>query len=74
MFFVTRVFFDTDGKQQNSIQKYDVRIQALKRFHSILASDIDKDAYVYEMVQVVRDDGVCIASEIFDRRIVEGDK
>lgn len=71
MFFVTRVFFNEEGTQQNSIQKFDDRDQAFKRYYSILASDIDKDAYSYEMVQIVRDDGVCVASEVFDRRVTE---
>lgn len=71
MFFVTRVFINADGAQQSSIQKYDDRDQAYKRYYSILASDIDKDAYSYEMVQIAREDGVCVASEVFDRRVSE---
>ena len=69
MYFVTRVFFrKTTHEQQNSIQKYEEEIPARKRFYSILASDIDSDAYEYEMVQIVRSDGICIASQVFDNR------
>lgn len=73
MFFVTRVFFNAEEAQQSSIQKFDDREQAFKRYYSILASDIDKDEYSYEMVQIVRDDGVCVASQVFDRRTTEQD-
>lgn len=72
LYFVTRVFFRVNThEQQNSIQKYEDEVAARKRFYSILASDIDSDAYEYEMVQIVRGDGICIASEVFDRRVKE---
>ena len=72
MFFVTRVFFSApEGQQSNSIQKFDTDIEAKKRFYSILASDIDKGTIQYEMVQIVREDGICIASQVFDNRIAE---
>ena len=72
MFFVTRVFFKKEThEQKSSIQSYDDEIAARKRFYSILASDIDTDAYEYEMVQIVREDGICIASQVFDNRVPE---
>lgn len=72
LYFVTRVFFRKNThEQQNSIQKYEEEIAAKKRFYSILASDIDSDAYEYELVQIVRGDGICIASQVFDNREVE---
>ena len=67
MWFVTRVFF-TGGEQRNSIQSFDSEIAARKRFYTVLASDIDNANYEYELVQIVRDDGVCIASQVFDNR------
>ncbi len=69
MFFVTRVFFSLDGTQSNSIQTFDNEIQAKKRWHSIIASDIDKNTISFEMVQIVRENGLCIASEIIDNRV-----
>lgn len=67
MFFVVRVFFAaSDGKQSNSIQKFDDEITARKRYYSVLASDIGSDNIQYELVQIVRDDGICIASQVFD--------
>lgn len=68
MYFVTRVNFDTDGKQSNSIQMFEDEVQARKRYYTLLASDIDSDRYTYEMVQIVREDGICIMSQVFDRR------
>ena len=71
-YFVNRVFFNKNTREQkNSIQKYDEEIAARKRFYSILASDIDSDAYEYELVQIVRGDGICIASQVFDNRVIE---
>lgn len=69
MFFVTRVFFSTDGKQSNSIEMFDNDTAAKKRWHSIIASDIDKQTISFEMVQIVREDGICVASEIIDNRV-----
>ena len=70
MIFVTRVVF-SDGKQSNSIEAFDQETQAKKRCHSLIAADIDKDGVQYELVQIVREDGICIASEIIDNRIRE---
>ena len=41
MYFVFRVWFDQNGTQANSIQKFDTLIQAQKRFWNILAADAD---------------------------------
>ena len=69
MFFVTRVFFRVhDGSQGNSIQKFDTEVEARKRFYMVLAADIDSAEYSYEMVQIVRDDGMVLASQVFDNR------
>lgn len=69
MYFVTRVIISTSEVQTQSIQRYDDETQAKKRWHSIIASDIDKSDVQYEMVQIVRENGICIASEIIDNRV-----
>ena len=70
MYFVARVFFRKETHEQaNSIQKFDTEIDARKRFYSILASDIGSDSYEYEMVQVIREDGIVIALQVFDNRV-----
>lgn len=71
MFFVTRVNINTSSVQANSIQKFDEEIPAMKRYYSVLATDIDNNAYLYELVQVVREDGRVIASQVFDNRVPE---
>ena len=70
MYFVVRVFFK-DGKQSNSIEMRETEIDARKRYYTILATDIDSETIEYELVQVVREDGTCIASQVFDNRAVE---
>lgn len=73
MWFVTRVFF-RDGKKNSSIEEFPVtnKVQekaVWKRYWSILASDVDSTAIEYELVQIVRDDGVTLASEkVVDNR------
>lgn len=68
-YFVSRVAIDNTQTQTQSIQRYDDLVQAKKRWHNIIAADIDKDTLLYEMVQIVRDDGICVASEIIDNRV-----
>ena len=70
MYFVVRVFFK-DGKQSNSIEMRETEIDARKRYYTILATDIDSETIEYELVQIVREDGTCIASQVFDNRVVE---
>jgi hypothetical protein len=72
LYFVTRVNLDAEGKQSNSIQMFVDEVAARKRYYTLLASDIDSDRYTYEMVQIVREDGICIESQVFDRRSVPG--
>lgn len=67
-FFVVRVNITTTGTQNNSIQKYEDETAAYKRYYNILAADIDSDNYLFELVQVVRDDGIVLASQVFDNR------
>lgn len=68
MWFVVRVNFTAQGVQANSIQKFDTETQAYKRYYNVLAADIDSEQYVYELVQIVREDGICVASQVFDNR------
>ena len=68
MYFVTRVNFNTQGTQANSIQKFDDGKSAYKRYYSILGTDIDSETFAYELVQIVREDGIVIASQVIDNR------
>lgn len=71
-YFVMRVFFSKEtGKQSNSIQKFDDDTQAFKRYYNILAADIDSCDIDFELVQIVRQDGVILATQTFDNRSVE---
>lgn len=73
MYFVIRVNIDQTGKQSNSIQMYTDEKQAFKRYYNVLAADIDNENYQYELVQIVRDDGMCVASQVFDNRVAESE-
>ena len=68
MFLVHRYNVKNTGQEAHSTQKYEDNVSAMKRFYSILAADIDNGSYVYELVQVIRDDGVLTASHVFDNR------
>ena len=71
MFFVHRVNINKEGSQANSIQRYDDEVAARKRYYNILAADIDNDNYLYEMVLIVREDGIVMESQVFDNRTPE---
>lgn len=71
MFFVHRVNINKEGSQANSIQRYDDEVAARKRYYNILAADIDNDNYQYEMVLIVREDGIVLESQVFDNRTPE---
>ncbi len=68
MFLVHRYNIKNTGAEAHSTQKYDDNTAAMKRFYSILAADIDNGSYVFELVQVIRDDGIVTASQVFDSR------
>ena len=68
MFIVTRFNINQQGTEAHSQQRFDDETAAMKRFYTVLAADIDNVGYQYEMVQVVRDDGIAIASQVFDNR------
>lgn len=68
MYIVSRFNINQQSQESHSHQKYDDEVSAMKRFYSVLATDIDNDSYLYELVQVVRDDGIVTASQVFDNR------
>lgn len=67
-YIVTRYIINFEGSDTRSQERFDDLTQAKKRWHSIIASDIDKTSVAWEMVQIVREDGICVASEIIDNR------
>lgn len=67
-YFVHRVRIDVSGTQTHSTQTYTDKAQARKRWHNILAADQDSADVRYELVQVLRSDGVCTDLEIIDNR------
>lgn len=69
MFFVHRVRIDVSGSQTASTQTYPDKNKARKRWHNILSADLDNPDISYELVQVIRSDGICIDLEIIDNRV-----
>ena len=65
MWFVFRVNINQEGKETHSTQLYTSETAALKRFYNVLAADIDNDNFQYELVQVVNEDGMIIATQVF---------
>lgn len=68
IYIVTRYIIPFEGSDTRSQERFDDLTQAKKRWHSIIASDIDKTTIAWEMVQIVREDGICVASEVMDNR------
>ena len=68
MYLVVRFNINGSGAEAHSIQKYTDETSALKRYYTLLASDIDNGNFTYELVQVVREDGIVTASQVFDNR------
>lgn len=71
IYIVTRYFIPTEGSDSRSQERFDNEVAAKKRWHTIIAADIDKNTILWELVQIVREDGICIASEIIDNRVPE---
>ena len=69
LYFVLRYIIPFEGNDSHSEEKFADITLAKKRWHSIIASDIDKQTIAYELIQIIREDGICIASEILDNRI-----
>ena len=72
-YIVTRYFINVGGGSDGrSQQKFEDLTQAKKQWHQQIASDIDKDTILWELIQIIRSvDGLCIASEIIDNRASE---
>ena len=68
-YIVTRYIIPFEGSDTRSQERFDDLTQAKKRWHSIIATDIDKTTIAWEMVQIVREDGICVASEVMDNRV-----
>ena len=71
MYFVFRFSLKNSGEESHSEQRFDTEIAARKRYYNILAADIDSTEIAYELVQIVREDGIVIASQVFDNRVEE---
>ena len=69
MYFVVRVNFNQQGQQSNSIQMFTDLVQAQKRYYNILAADIDKDEFQYELVQIVDRSGIVLMNQGFDNAV-----
>lgn len=67
-YIVLRYIIPFEGNDSHSEERYADLTSAKKRWHSIIASDIDKQTVAYELVQIIREDGICVASEILDNR------
>jgi len=68
-YIVTRYIVPSDGgNDTRSQERFSDIIPAKKRWHNIIASDIDKNTIAWELVQIVREDGICVASEKMDNR------
>ena len=64
-YIVTRFNVKTNEQETHSQEKFADYKQAMKRYYSILATDIDSDQIAYEIVQVVDSiTGQAIASQI----------
>lgn len=68
MYFVIRCLLDQSGKESHSLQRFASREAALKRFYTVLGADIDSAELRYELVQIVDERGLTLASQVFDRR------
>lgn len=69
LYFVLRYIIPFEGNDSHSEEKFTDIVPAKKRWHTIIASDIDKTTLAYELIQIIREDGICVASEILDNRI-----
>lgn len=71
LYFVLRYIIPFEGNDSHSEEKFTDITLAKKRWHTIIASDIDKTTLAYELIQIIREDGICVASEILDNRVPE---
>lgn len=73
IYIVTRYIIPVTGNDTRSQERFDNLTAARKRWHTVVASDIDNANIAWEMVQIVRGDGICIENEIFDNRAAESE-
>ena len=72
IYIVTRYFIPIEGSDSRSQERFDNLVAARKRWHTLVASDLDKPTILWELIQIVRGfDGVCLASEIINNRVSE---
>ena len=69
-YIVLRYIIPVEGNDSHSEERFADITSAKKRWHSIIASDIGKATIAYELIQIIREDGICVASEILDNRVV----
>ena len=70
IYIVTRYFIPTEGSDSRSQERFSDLTQARKRWHTLVASDLDKASILWELIQIVRGaDGILLASEIIDNRV-----
>ena len=70
-YIVLRYIIPFDGNDSHSEERFADITSSKKRWHSIIATDIDKQTIAYELIQIIREDGICVASEIIDNRVPE---
>lgn len=72
IYIVTRYIIPVTGNDSRSQERFNDITQARKRWHTIVATDLDNANIAWEMIQIVRGvDGICMASEIIDNRVPE---
>ena len=72
IYIVSRYLIPVEGNDSRSQERFDNLTQARKRWHTLVASDLDKNTILWEMIQIIRGaDGICLASEIIDNRTEE---
>lgn len=72
MFYVMEISRYVDGSPTSKgIYTYDNEIDAMATFHSKLGGAMKNSNYAFELVHVVNDYGVVIASEYFERPVPE---
>ena len=70
IYIVTRYIIPVTGNDSRSQERFNDLTQARKRWHTIVATDLDKESIAWEMVQIVNgQSGICLANEIIDNRV-----
>lgn len=70
MYYLLEVTTYTDETPKaKGIYEYEDEISALAKFHQKLGGAMDKKNYATELVQVVAENGVVVATEYFERPV-----